>query len=354
MSEAYDNADRVRDHTQEPKEEPGKDSNALPPILTLTEIEADPPKRPPVLIHGLLYREGKMLISGPSKSRKTFLLFDLAACISAGRPWLGFNADPCRVLYIDLELMRWETRERMTKIMEAREVWDKERVHVWNLRGHRLNLVAVKKRIVDHCKAHDIGVVCIDPYYRLSNGADENAAGDIANFLNDLSDLVRETGAAVVMTHHYAKGNAAGKSSIDRMSGSGVFARDPDALVAMTEAEDSTDEDPVFIVEATVRSFAPVKAFGVRWSYPVWERDESIDAARLKGAGGRPREHGVEEILDLLPTDGARAATWSKTCFEERGISKGTFYRLKALAESSGKIRKAADGTFKAAERSKT
>jgi len=36
-----------------------------------------------------------------------------------------------------------------------------------------------------------------------------------------------KTGAAVGFGAHYSKGNQAGKEAIDRVSGSGVFARDP-------------------------------------------------------------------------------------------------------------------------------
>ena len=37
-----------------------------------------------------------------------------------------------------------------------------------------------------------------------------------------------QTGAAIALVHHFAKGNATRKRAQDRLSGNGVFARDPD------------------------------------------------------------------------------------------------------------------------------
>ena len=62
-------------------------------------------------------------------------------------------------------------------------------------------------------------------------------------------------GAAVAFGAHFAKGNAAGKEHLDRVSGSGVWARDPDAIITATRHE----EDDAFAVEMTLRNFAPVE-----------------------------------------------------------------------------------------------
>lgn len=53
--------------------------------------------------------------------------------------------------------------------------------------------------------------------------------------------MCTQLGCAVIYCHHHSKGAQGGKRSMDRASGSGVFARDPDALIDMTELE-LTDE----------------------------------------------------------------------------------------------------------------
>lgn len=50
-----------------------------------------------------------------------------------------------------------------------------------------------------------------------------------------------ELGCAVIYCHHHSKGSQGGKRSMDRASGSGVFARDPDAMLDLIEL-DVTDD----------------------------------------------------------------------------------------------------------------
>ena len=80
-------------------------------------------------------------------------------------------------------------------------------------------------------------MIIIDPIYKLMGGRNENAAGEMAEFLNLFEKLSNETGAAVVYSHHFAKGLAAGKDQLDRASGSGVFSRHPDGIITMTALE---------------------------------------------------------------------------------------------------------------------
>ncbi|NEW06366.1 hypothetical protein GK047_10115 [Paenibacillus sp. SYP-B3998] len=49
--------------------------------------------------------------------------------------------------------------------------------------------------------------------------------------------IATELGASVIYCHHHSKGSQGGKKSMDRASGSGVFARDPDALIDLVELD---------------------------------------------------------------------------------------------------------------------
>ena len=57
----------------------------------------------------------------------------------------------------------------------------------------------------------------------------------MAKFCNQFDLVCRALECAVIYAHHHSKGAQGGKRSMDRASGSGVFARDPDALLDMTE-----------------------------------------------------------------------------------------------------------------------
>lgn len=78
--------------------------------------------------------------------------------------------------------------------------------------------------------------VIIDPIYKVLTG-DENSADQMAHFTNQFDKVATELGCSVIYCHHHSKGSQGGKKSMDRASGSGVFARDPDALVDLVELE---------------------------------------------------------------------------------------------------------------------
>lgn len=84
-------------------------------------------------------------------------------------------------------------------------------------------------------KGNFIAVV-IDPIYKVITG-DENSADQMAHFCNQFDKVCTEIGCAVIYCHHHSKGSQGGKKSMDRVSGSGVFARDPDALLDLTQLE---------------------------------------------------------------------------------------------------------------------
>ena len=76
--------------------------------------------------------------------------------------------------------------------------------------------------------------VIIDPIYKVITG-DENSADQMARFCNQFDLICSRLGCAVIYCHHHSKGAQGGKNAMDRASGSGVFARDPDALLDMIE-----------------------------------------------------------------------------------------------------------------------
>jgi hypothetical protein len=97
--------------------------------------------------------------------------------------------------------------------------------------------------------------------------------------------LAAKSGAAAVFGAHFSKGNQAGKESIDRIGGSGVFARDPDVILTMTPHE----EDDAHVIDLTLRALPPVKPFVVRWCESIFITDREADPAKLKAPQGNPK-----------------------------------------------------------------
>ena len=206
-------------------------------------------------------------------------------------------------------------------------------VILWNLRGHAADFRHIVPRLIQRCRAENFALIVLDPIYKLYGNTDENSAGNVALLLNALERLATETGAAIAFGAHFAKGNASAKEAIDRISGSGVFARDPDSLLIFTKHE----TDDAFTVEPILRNFAPVDPFAVRWQFPLMHPADDLDPAKLKQTGGRKPTHLPADLLALLPSAGLANADWLAKANGE-GISKPTFYRLRKTLEKAGKI----------------
>lgn len=275
-------------------------ADGLPPIYSLDEEEAQEWQRPQEIVGGVLYRGAKMMIAGPSKARKTYLLTDLAVSVAAGVPWLGFATVQAPVLYLNLELQDFAFRDRRREIVKAK-VADgvSPSLFTWHLRGFATTFDRARARILAVCREEGIGMLIIDPTYKINqDGADENSAADVGRWLNALEHLGHEAGVAIVWSHHFAKGNASAKEAIDRASGSGVWARDPDALLMMTPHE----QEDCMVLESSLRNFKPVDPFVIRWKYPIWERDVFEDPQALKKPASAEKKKGRGELdLDALP-----------------------------------------------------
>jgi hypothetical protein len=166
---------------------------------------------------------------------------------------------------------------------------------------------------------------------------DENSARDIAQVTAIFDRLCDETKAASIYAQHYSKGNQAGKESIDRAAGSGVWARDADSIIAMTKHK----EEECLTVETTLRSFPRIDPFVVRWDFPLFVRDPKLDPADLKQPNqGRHAIYSIEDLLECLGDESLRTTDLKKRFEEEIGGSKGTFHKLLKVAEENGVLHK--------------
>jgi hypothetical protein len=104
-----------------------------------------------------------------------------------------------------------------------------------------------------------------DPAYKVLGNRDENANGEIADLMNELEALAQKTGAALVVAHHFAKGDSTAKSAIDRMSGAGAWSRDPDSIIVLTPHE----EENCFTASTILRNLPQVPEFVLQWDYPL-------------------------------------------------------------------------------------
>jgi len=279
----------------------------LPPIYAWEQEEAADWPQPVQLVQGVLYRGAKGMIAGPSKGRKTFLLSDLAVSVAAGVPWLGFPTTAVPVLYVNLELQAFAFRDRRRQIQEVKlSLSQKLPLFSWHLRGYGVSLFTIRERLLRFCQQEGIGLIIFDPTYKLNQHGEENSAEPVGRLLNDFEQVGREAEATVVFAHHFAKGDASAKHSIDRASGSGVWARDPDAIMMLSPHQ----EENCMVIEMHLRNFRQQPPFVVRWDYPCWQRAPDLDPEALKGAksgkgtAGRPAAISPDQLAAFLAIPG--------------------------------------------------
>jgi hypothetical protein len=334
-------------------------SKPLPPIRSAKELLSNRPPKPPEIVKGLLHQGCKIVMGGASKSYKTWVLIDLAISVATGKPWWGFPTVQGRVLYLNLELPEAFFADRIELVASAKgvkpckashgliasanQVYEIEGLDVWNLRGHAADFDDLLPKIIERA-GQQYSLIILDPTYKVLGRRDENRAGDIASLLNGFERLAVETGAAVAFGAHFSKGNQAGKESIDRIGGSGVFARDPDSFLTLTRHQ----EDKAFIVEPILRNHPPVSPFGIRWNFPLMERDDDLDPTKLRQPKiGREAKFKVEDLLTHLAKaqtiGGMKTAEFQRRMYEEIGVSRSRFYELLNEGEKRRLLQKTDD-----------
>ena len=253
-------------------------TDEMPKLVSLSEYKDHPPVLPEELIQGILRRGHKMLISGSSKAGKSFLLMELCIAIAEGIPWLGFPCKKGRVLYVNLEIDPASAINRFLNIYSALglPIRHADDIIIWNLRGHAVPLDQLVPKLIRRVRDQHLDAIIIDPIYKVITG-DENSASDMGAFCNQFDKICTETGCSTIYCHHHSKGAQGAKRAIDRASGSGVFARDPDAQLDMIQLEldDVTrnslayDGMTAWRLEGTLREFKSFKPVEFWFQYPI-------------------------------------------------------------------------------------
>jgi len=301
----------------------------LAPVSLADLITNYPDLRKPV-IHGLLRQGETMNIIAAPKIGKSWLVTDLALSIATGRPWLEtFETDPGNVLIIDNELHSETSAHRIPQVAAARRIDLAEvsqRVYVQNLRGHWQDIFSLGAYFRS-LEAGRYRVVILDAMYRLMpRDADENDNGTMSSVYNAIDRYADLLGCCFVLIHHSTKGSQSGKAITDVGAGAGAQSRATDTHLILRPHE----ENDVVVLEAAVRSWPPVAPRCLRWTYPVWTVDDTLDPTSLRGERAKRRRKAE-------PTDEAEQPelTWDAHRFVAAFVTNTPKTRDVILAEAN-------------------
>ena len=325
----------------------------LPAMVSLADYKDKPPKLPEELIQGILRMGHKMLISGPSKAGKSYLLMELCIAIAEGMTWLGFRCRKGRVLYINLEIDPASAINRFIRIYKALGIpmTHADDIVIWNLRGHAVPLDQLVPKIIRRIRNQHFDAIVLDPIYKVITG-DENNASEMGAFCNQFDKICAATGCSMIYCHHHSKGAQGMKKAMDRASGSGVFARDPDAQLDVIELELSEDvknnirdgNATGWRLDSSLREFPNITPLEFWFECPIHRVDSGAflktmpaqgtpGAGRVKNARDRSNEDIDTEFrnaFDAQCMDGESVSV--KDMIEYLEVSDKTVYRrLKRL-----------------------
>ena len=86
-----------------------------------------------------------------------------------------------------------------------------------------------------------------------------------------------------------------------------------------------------------MRNFAPVAPFAVRWQIPFDAACERSRPRQIETGRRTQANHLPADLLALLPPGGLENKEWLAVA-DEDGISRRTFFRLRAELKKAGKI----------------
>ncbi len=258
----------------------------LPVITNLADNWGDKQEDlAPELIYGVLRRGHKLLISGPAKAGKSWSLMSLAIAMAEGIDWLGFPVEQGRCLYINLELDHRSCFKRFTTIYDKKKIADPniKNIEIWNLRGKTKPMNELVPHLIRRAMKKRYDAIIIDPIYKVITG-DENNASDMAKFCNQFDKLATALDCAVIYCHHHSKGTQGQKKSADRSSGSGVFARDPDAILDLLPLQISEEVSECILDDITKETFEEK----LNQDHPTWREnivgEETLTIKEFSGA----------------------------------------------------------------------
>ena len=328
-------------------------SDELPDMVPLSTYKDNPPPLPEELIAGILRRGHKMLVSGSSKAGKSFLLMELCVSIAEGVPWLSFSVSKGRVLYVNLEIDPASAINRFLKIYEALGLKSRhaEDILLWNLRGHAVPLDQLVPKLIRRVRDLHLDAIVIDPIYKVITG-DENNASEMGAFCNQFDKICTETGCSTIYCHHHSKGAQGAKKAMDRASGSGVFARDPDAQLDMIELELTEDiknnvrdgNATAWRLESSLREFPNIFPVNLWFEYPIHKVDSagylgdmpaqgSSAAGQLKNPYRKSSESAADEFRNAFEAQAFDGSVSIPDMMTYLGCSDKTVYaRLKKMS----------------------
>ena len=225
------------------------------------------------LVEGFWLNNSHGIIAGEPKTFKSTLSLDFAVSVASGRNFLNkyevHSQGP--VIYIQNENAKWIMKDRIEKIAYSKGLGGRARIkkgklilrspeiiplHFINTQSYLLNNEEHRATTEEVIRQYQPKLIVFDPLYLMYDG-DLNAAKELNPILGWLLGLKSRFNCAVMLIHHYNKGNASngGSRGGQRMLGSTTLhGWIESAWYVKTENEDDKDTEGDEVNKAETQS----------------------------------------------------------------------------------------------------
>jgi hypothetical protein len=207
----------------------------LAKITTMTEF-VDKPLPPRDVLMRFWAEKGQLtILGGPQKSGKSTLAMNVGLSLVLGKKFMDFDVpQPRRVLYIQQEISEAAMQERARKMLGSTPPSSVSGFMLENRAGHPLKLTKAAdreslRRLLQVCRAD---LVILDPLSTFHD-KDENSATEMSEVLGYISELIAESGAGVLLIHHFGKPSIAQRHGSHKLRGSSVLGDRADGLILL-------------------------------------------------------------------------------------------------------------------------
>jgi hypothetical protein len=292
------------------------------------------------VVNGLLWQGEVCNLIAKSKVGKSWTGYSLGLSVVTGSEWLlHFRCTKGRVLLIDDELHVEDIAHRIPSVAEAMCLQPadyRDQFDVLPLRGDLRSIHELGSLFTDTGRGK-YALVIIDALYRMLPDMSENDNAAMAGVYNAVDRYAAMTDAAFVLIHHASKGSQSDKDVTDVGAGAGSQSRAADTHLILRPHE----EESCVVLDAAVRSWPPVKPLALRWEFPVWVPDCTLDPSELKGRlTAREQQQNTKDADDAEKIVAALKAgpATARALRPKTGISKDRLGRLLDKMEHGERI----------------
>jgi len=299
--------------------------------------EPDPPEEP--IVHGLIDAGDRVALVGQSKARKSFYALQLAVAIATGAPFLGYETERRRVLLFNGEIRAAPYKKRLRRMLDRLGIAPDALADLSVVNASEDVTPATFESILKTARRSKAGLVVADPAYLLIEG-DESDQVAVKTAVRQMK-LYASEGVTLVCVYHGTKGKLGDRQVVDRVAGSGVFARDASTMISL--CEHATEADHA-VMTAITRNHPPAGPATVRFDDGAFVVADGVAAIEKTSATKPRRVIGDAELLTCFDATGRKYSDAVNTLRERLGIGRDRAKEELTRAVKGGLVKQTQQG----------